>query len=78
MFRKCLMSGRIGDLFILHLRLFDMKLMQNSMDDRREHYTHDPDEHQTTKERVTGGEDFRSGGFHGIDGSHAAQNHGGF
>ena len=55
-----------------------MKLMQDAMDDRREHDAHDADEYQTTKERVGGGEYLCGVCFDEVHRSHASENHRGF
>ena len=55
-----------------------MKFMQDSMDDRSEHDTHDAYEYQTTEQRIAGGEDFCGVCFYGIDRSHSTKNHRGF
>ncbi len=52
-----------------------MKLVQDSMDDRREHDAHDSYEHQTTKKRIAGSKEFGPVGFEMVHGAHAAQNH---
>lgn len=52
-----------------------MKLMQDSMDDGREHYAHDSYEHQTTKKRIARREQLHASALERIDGTHASQNH---
>ena len=52
-----------------------MKLMQDPMDDRREHDTHDSYEYQSTKKRIAGRKEFRASGLKGIDRTHPSQNH---
>lgn len=53
----------------------DMKLVQESMNDRGEHQPRDADQCESAVESVKGSEQFAGGCFDGINGTHTAENH---